>query len=459
MFAEQLEEHVTQLAHHYSHSADSKKALHYLQRAAQYAVQRSANAEAIVHLETALALVETLSDSAERLREEVTLQFALTVPMLISEGPGSSQAEKAYKRARELCEQIEEPGRLAPVLWGLFLMYLFRAEHTTALEVAEELRRLGENANDSRILLWGHYAMGASSCWLGELGSTLHHLQQTLAQYDSDDRRSYTLEYGQDPGIGCPSLEVLVSWISGYPDHALTKTRETFALARELSHPWSIGYAGFFAAWVHQLCGEVATSQELAETVIAVCTEHGIPTWLTFATAINGGALVAQGRPQEGIREIHDGIDASRSLGSVVTQSYLLGLLAEGHLAAGEADQGLVVLAEALDMVAKTQERFCEAELYRLKGELTLHSQGLSPRAEIQDEAKECFHRAIEIARRQQAKSWELRATMSLARLLDKQGRREEARPMLADIYNWFTEGFDTADPIDAKTLLGELSG
>jgi hypothetical protein len=147
-----------------------------------------------------------------------------------------------------LCEQIQDPGRLAAVLWGLFLMYLFRAEHTTAIEVAEELRRLGENANDSRILLWGHYAMGASSCWLGELGSTLHHLQQSLAQYDSDDRRSYTLEYGQDPGIGCPSLEVLVSWISGYPDQALRKTRETFTLARELSHPWSIGYAGFFAA-------------------------------------------------------------------------------------------------------------------------------------------------------------------------------------------------------------------
>jgi predicted ATPase len=181
MFADQLEEHVTQLAHHYSHSADLKKALHYLQRAAQYAVQRSANAEAIVHLETALDLLETLPDGAERLREEVTLQLALTVPMLITEGPGSSRAEHAYKRARELCEQIESPGRLAPVLWGLFLMYLFRAEHTTALEVAEQLRRLGENANDSRILLWGHYALASGSCWLGELRSTLHHLRQSLA--------------------------------------------------------------------------------------------------------------------------------------------------------------------------------------------------------------------------------------------------------------------------------------
>jgi predicted ATPase len=402
--------------------------------------------------------LETLPDSAERLREEVTLQLALTVPMLITEGPGSSQAEHAYKRARELCEQIEDPGRLAPVLWGLFLMYLFRAEHTTALEVAEQLRRLGEKANDSRILLWGHYALGSSSCWRGELRSALHHLRQSLAQYDSDDRRSYTLEYGQDPWIGCSSLEVLVSWISGYPDQALRKTRETLALARELSHPFSIGYAMFFAAWVHGLCGETATSQELAETVIALSTEQGFLTWLTLATAMKGGALVAQGRTQEGIRQIHEGLDASRSVGSVIMQSCWLSLLAEGHLAAGEADRGLTVLAEALDMVAKTQERFYEAELYRLKGELTLQSQGHSPRATVEDGAEECFHRAIEIARRQQAKSWELRATTSLARLLDKQGHRAEARTMLAEIHNWFTEGFDTADLKDAEALLDQLA-
>jgi predicted ATPase len=394
-----------------------KKALHYLQRAAQHAVQRSANAEAIVYLETALELLETLADSAERLREEVTLQLALTVPMVITEGPGSSQAEHAYMRARELCEQIEDSGRLAPVLWGLFLMYLFRAEHTTALEVAEQLRRLGENANDSRILLWGHYALGSSSCWLGEFRATLHHLRQTLARYDSHDRRSYTLEYGQDPGIGCGSIEVLVSWISGHPDQALSMARETLTLAREQSHPWSIGYAMLFAAWVHRLCGDAATSQELAETVIALCTEQGIPAWLTFATAMKGGALVAQGRAQEGIRQIHEGLDASRSVGSVILQSYWPGLLAEGHLAAGEAGQGLTVLAEALDMVANTQERFYEAELYRLKGELTLQSQGHSPKATVQDEAEECFQRAIEIARRQHAKSWELRTVVSLSRL------------------------------------------
>jgi predicted ATPase len=292
---------------------------------------------------------------------------------------------------------------------------------------------------------------------LGELKATLHHLRQSLAQYDSDDRRTYTLEYGQDPGIGCPSIEALVSWISGYPDQALRKTRETLALARERSHPFSIGYAMFFVAWAHLLCGVAATSQELAERVIALSTEQGIPAWLTLATAMNGGALVAQGRAQEGIRQINEGLDASRNVGSVIVQSCWLGLLAEGHLAAGEADQGLTVLAEALDMVAKTQERFYEAELYRLKGELTLQSQGHSRRTTVKDEAEECFHRAIEIARRQQAKSWELRATMSLARLLAKMGKRAEARTILAEIYGWFTEGFDTADLKDAKAQLAEL--
>jgi predicted ATPase len=172
---------------------------------------------------------------------------------------------------------------------------------------------------------------------------------------------------------------------------------------------------------------------------------------------MRGGALVAQGHAQEGINQIRGGLDASRSVGSVILQSYWLGLLAEGHLAAGEANVGLKALAEALDMVAQSQERFYEAELYRLKGELTLQSQGRRPRTKIQEEAEECFQRAIEIARCQQAKSWELRATISLARLLQRQGRRDEARTMLADIYGWFTEGFDTADLTEAKALLDEL--
>jgi tetratricopeptide (TPR) repeat protein len=318
LFADQPEKQLTQLAYHYSHSADVKRALHYLQRAAQQAVQRSANAEAIIHLESALKLLETLPDSAERSREELALQLALTVPVSITEGGGSPQAEHAFKRARELCQQLEDTGQLAPLLWGLFIVYLSRAEHTTARAVAEELRRLGENANDSRILLWAHHALGSNSCWLGEFSSALDHERHSLTIYDSRHYRSYILEYGQDPRIGSLSIAALVSWILGYPDQALSKTRETRTLARELSHPWSIGFALFFAAFVHRLRGEVAIAQELAEAVIALCSEQGIPYWLTFATAIKGGALAAQGRAQEGIRQIQEGLEASRNVGSTI---------------------------------------------------------------------------------------------------------------------------------------------
>jgi predicted ATPase len=247
--------------------------------------------------------------------------------------------------------------------------------------------------------------------------------------------------------------------LQGYPDQALKRSREALTLARELSHPYSLAYAlTSGAAWLHQFRREWQTAQEWAEVVIALCTEQGFPLWLAWGTILRGWALTEQGQVGEGITQMHQGLTAHQTMGAALTRPHFLGLLTEVYGKVGQAEDGLTTLAEALMVMDKSGERFYEAELYRLKGELTLQLQGQSPRSTVQEEAEEYFHRAIAIALHQQAKSWELRAVMSLARLWQQQGKQAEAHKMLAEIYGWFTEGFDTKDLQEAKALLGELA-
>ncbi len=228
-------------------------------------------------------------------------------------------------------------------------------------------------------------------------------------------------------------------------------------MARECRHPFSLAYALNFASWVHLFRGEDYAAQEVADEVIALATEDGFPFWMAFGTAFRGSALAAQGRCDEGMAQIRQGLAANRAIGTEMTRSYFLGVLAQAHGQAGQIEEGLATVAEVLVFVEKSEERFYEAELYRLKGALTLQSQAAGQRSKVEDEAEGCFQKALDIARQQEAKSHELRAATSLARLWQEQGKQTEARQLLSVIYNWFTEGFDTKDLKDAKTLLEEL--
>jgi predicted ATPase len=239
----------------------------------------------------------------------------------------------------------------------------------------------------------------------------------------------------------------------GYPDQALQRNREALTLAQELSQSLSLAYALNSSGMFHLFRRERQTTQERAESAITLSTEQGIPQFLAFGIVMRGWALTEQGQVEEGIAQLHQGIAAAQAPGGVLLRPYWLALLAETYEKAGQVGEGLTVLAEALALVDDNGERWYEAELYRLKGELLLQqSQGNSSEAEV------CFYKAIDVARRQEAKSWELRATASLARLWQKQGKLDAARTMLAHVYNWFTEGFDTKDLQEAKALLEELS-
>jgi predicted ATPase len=454
-----LEDHYGELAHHYSRSGNTRKAVEYLQLAGQQAVQRSANAEAISHLTSALELLKTLPDTSERIQQELTLQITLGMPLMITQGYGTSDVERTYTRARKLCQQVGETPQLFPVLWGLWMFYNVRAELQTARELAEQLLSLAQRVQDPALLLEAHRVLGETLITLGKLAAGREHVEQGLALYDPPQHRALAFLYdGVDPGVVSLSLAALAAWFLGYPDQALNRSHEAQTLAQEVSLPHTLTYGLSAAAALHQFRREGQAAQERAEAAMALASEQGAPYWLARGTILRGWVLAEQGQAGEGIAQIRQGLAVVRGTGTELLWPYYLALLAEAYGKGEQLEEGLTVLAEALAAVDKTGERVYEAELYRLKGELTLQAKVQSLKSKVEEEAEECFWKAIEVARTQQAKSLELRAVMSLARLWQQQGKKAEAQQMLAEIYGWFTEGFDTKDLQEAKVLLEELA-
>jgi predicted ATPase len=469
-FLEIAEGHPELLAHHYTEGGLTERAIPYWQKAGQRASEHSAHVEAINHLTKGLELLDTLLDTPERAQQELMLQITLGAALQATKGAAAPEVERVYARARELCQQVGETPQLFPVLWGLWRYHNSRAELRTARELGGRLLTLAGSLQDPVLLLQAHHAMWTTSFYLGELPSAHEHTERGMALYNVQQTPSHAFLYGgHDPGACCQVMGALILWSLGYPDQALQKSHEALNLARELSHPYSLANTLACSAIFHQLRREAHLTQRRAEAAVTLSTEQGFPFWLAWGSVLQGWALAEQGQREEGVAQIRQGLAAYRAIGGEMMRSQFLALLAEVHGKMGQADEGLMDLAEALAAVDKTGERRWEAELYRLKGELTLQkfqasnskvsiTESESLTANLQCEAEAWFLKAVEIAHKQQAKSLELRATTSLARLLAKQGPRDKARTMLADIYNWFTEGFDTADLRDAKALLDELS-
>jgi len=454
-----LEDHYSELSQHYRRSGNTPKAVEYLQLAGQQAAQRSAYAEAVTHLTTALELLQTLPDTPERTQRELTLRITLGAPLIATKGWAAPEVESVYTQARELCQQVGETPQLFSVLVGLWAFYLVRAELQTARELGEQILRLAQSVQDPALLLSAHYVLGNTLPLLGEFASARVHVERGITLYDPQQHHSLAFIYGEDPGVICLTWAASSLWCLGYPDQARTRINEALTLAQDLSHPFSLAEALLFAALLHQLRQEGHAAQERIEAMIALSTEQGFAYVLANGTLLQGWVLAEQGQTEAGIAQLRQGLAALRATGTEANRPYFLALLAEAYGKTGQVEEGLSVLDEALATVNRTGERMWEAETYRLKGELLLAQSSVrSLASSIQKEAEECFWKAIEIARRQQAKSWELRATVSLARLWQQQGKKEEARKVLAEIYSWFTEGFDTKDLQEARALLATLA-
>jgi predicted ATPase len=297
--------------------------------------------------------------------------------------------------------------------------------------------------------------MGWCFC-IGELVSARAHFEQIVALYNVERHRPLTFQYGQDPGMAGLSGRALVLWLLGYPEQARRSSDRAIMLGREASHAHSLAGCLHFSSVFHAFCQETVIAQELTEEAIAICSKQGLAGWLAWAMVIRGWALAKQGHGEEGIAQILQGLAAVRAAGAEVARTYQLTLLVEAYQSVGQSEAGLSVLAEALAQVEKTEERFWEAEIYRLKGELLLKAEGGGMKDK--ESPEDYFLKAIEVARRQEGKSLELRAMVSLARLWQRQGKKDDARSMLAEIYSWFREGFNTVDLRQAKALLEELS-
>ncbi len=441
------------LAHHFTEAGLAAKAVGYWHQAALRAFQRSAPAEAIAHCTKGLEAVSAVRDPSECTAHELGLQITLGLAWQHTKGWSSPEMERAFARAHALCREIGDTPQVVPALAGLAGFFSVRGELRTAKELAERLLLLGQKTTDTGTLVEAHYILGFISYYQGELKSAEGHLVESRNLYDPQKHDPLTFVYGNNVGVTTLSFVPAALWALGYPDQALKASHDMLMLARRVAHPFSLAWALAFAAWHRLLIGEWRAAQEQAEAAIVLAEQERFPFWSAVASSFRGVALARQGRAEEGIGLQLRANSMYRAMGAELGFTHFVAFLADAYCGIGRVDEGLQVVDEGLTLVDKNNERVRESELYRLKGELLL----IQPVSD-QLHADECFRRAMAIARRQQAKSSELRAAMSLGRLLQNRGKREEAHQRLAEVYSWFTEGYGTGDLREGRALLDELS-
>jgi class 3 adenylate cyclase/predicted ATPase len=453
-FPDTVEAQPELLAHHCTEAGLIAQAVGYWHKAGQRAIERSANMEAIEHLHRGLELLKALPGTSERIPQELLLLTTLGPALTVTKGYADAEVEYTYARAQELCTQVEETPQLFPVLWGLWVFANGRAKHQTARALGAQLLTLAQHVRDSALLLEAHHALWTTLFHLGEVVIAHEHVQQGMLLYNREQHHTHTFLYGgHDPGVCCGNFASRALWLLGYPEQALQRSKVALSLAQHLSHPFSLAYALYAGAILHQLRREAQAVYDQAEAAMAIGTAQGFRYVLALGMMLRGWALTEQGNSAMGVTQIQQGCAALQATGTENLLPWFLAVLAEAYGKERQVEKGLTVLDEALTWVRKNEERSNEAELHRLKGELLLVQ---SPGNHT--EAETCFQHAISIAQNQQAKSWELRAAMSLARLWQQQGKRQAAHDLLAPVYHWFTEGFDTADLQEAKALLEALA-
>jgi tetratricopeptide (TPR) repeat protein len=463
LFAASLADHYTELAHHYGRSGNASKAVNYLHLAGQQAMNRSAYVEASGQLTSALELLRIQPDDLERDRTEVAMRFSLAVCVNLSV-PGAimkTAAVENLERARDLCEKIgDDTGRLE-ILAALANLYSGRLEGQKETRAfCRELLSIATRLHDSERIGHAWFWSGFSSLWQGNLAAALEEFDEAYKLPTSGSPK-WEVSYGNWRTL-CRSLASLALWVLGYPERAADRNREALVVSREIvASPSDTTATLIWSALLNLFLRDPETAYARANEARRLAHEHGIDALIPFIDGLCRSRSLAQmGQIEEGLSEMLRWQTVVRQIAAInVVIAAMFFAIVEVDLIAGHRLEGLEAVNEGLEIARRTGIGFGEAELHRLKGELLLlgDSSAASGDSGAASEAARCFHDAIEVARRQSAKSWELRATTSLARLLDQQGRRDAARAMLADIYDWFTEGFDTADLKDAKALLDEL--
>ena len=452
-FPETAETQPELVAHHYTEAGLAAQAIPYWQRAGERAVGRSANQEAIGHLTKGLALLAQLPEGPQRVQYELGLQLALGPPLMATRGYSAQDVEKVFGRAHELCRQIGETPQLFNAVRGLRQFYQIRGDTQRAYELGGQLLRLAERVQDTGQQLEAHNAVGGALFWMGDFARAQEHFDRVIELYDPHRHRAHVSLYGNDPAVVGHSYAAWALWYLGFTDRSLWHLDRMFAVARDVATPFTMASALAYATALHYFRREPRETRERAEQAIAISSEHGFPFWMGMVTGLRGWALGEQGEGAEAIVQLRQGMAISQAVRSELGRPHFLTMLAQALARVGQWSDVEAVLEEARATVAHRDDRTHDSvDVYHMMGELLL-ARGGEPAA-----AAGHFERTIDIARRQGAKSWELRATLSLASLLQRQDRRAEAHRRLAAIYGWFTEGFDTPDMRAARAKLEELA-
>lgn len=444
----------TALAFLFEAARDFPRAADYFRRAAEHAVRVAANQEAVMLARRGLDLLGKLPDTPDRARHELALLLALGVSLVATQGFASPDVEQTYDRARALCQRMEDIPTLFPFLYGLWNVYLVRGELSRCHELAAQMHALAQGQADPVFPLVAHNVRQQPLFHAGDFAAARHHQEQGLALYDRQRHRGLTAVYGEDPGVGCLVYGAVTLWHLGYPDRALRSLQDGRSLADELSNPFNLAQALYYGAVTHLGRREPARVGELADALIALCHEHGFALLLAGGMVLHGWSLTQQGEIEEGVSRMRQGAADWQATGAVSHRPFQLVLLAEALEKQGRFGEGLTALAEAQHLASVTGERFCEAELHRLRGELLGQQAAGASGSPDPAEVENGFRQALNVARRQGARSLALRAAVSLSRWHQRQGRLAEARPTLAEIYDGFTEGVTTPDLQEAKALL-----
>jgi tetratricopeptide (TPR) repeat protein len=453
-YKERSGEVAAELAHLFDAARDVERAVDFFLLAAQRAADVFAYQEATSLARRGLELVPSLPLTPERAQKELLLNLTAGFSLSITKGSATPEMGESMQRARAICEHMGEVPQLFPVIWGLWAYYVVGAELPAAREMAEKTLRLAQAVNDPVMLVGAHYAMGTTLRFLGQLAESQAHHEQMIALDNPQYSSTYSRLYKLNPRLHGQSETAHALWVQGYPDRARRRLDETLTLARADRDPRSLAHAQLFGAMVQQACGDVEKTRELADACVAHCNDHGIAQERDWVSIWRGWAISEQGRAEEGIAMMRESLSTIRARRAEVVVALCVLPLADALIKNGRIDDGLGVIEEALSLVRSNGERSHEPELHRLKADLLL----MRGDDTLHGEAEACFEKAIDSARSQKAQSFELRAVMGLCRLRERQGRAEEARHMLSEIYGWFTEGFETRDLQQARELSQSLA-
>jgi predicted ATPase len=449
VYGERAEEIAGELAMHFERGRDFRRAAHYFRLGANTAIRRFAYQEAVSLARRGIELIEKVPSTPESISVALCLHLTLGVPLIAIEGYASADVGRVYLKARELYEVLGDSPDISEVLWGLWTFHILSADFTAARNISEEFLRLSERLPYPGLAMRAHWTMESTFTHLGNFTLALDHFEKALVVYDPNQHRDDSFLYALNPGVAMPCFAAWALWCTGRTDQSLARIEEALALARELSEPTGMAHAALFASVLYQFRRDPLMSQYYAEAAIDISREHGLALYDAMAMIMQAWTLSKRGGAPDAIDQIREGLAALDATGSYLVRPHFLALLAEVFCKVDRIDEALLLLDEALAMVNSKGERYYEAELHRQKGELLLRQT-----TNNHTKAEECFRRSLAIAESQQAKSWQLRTALSLARLYRSQDNAVAARNLLAPIYESFNEGFETDDLRDAAVLL-----